>query len=246
MKAVEKHFVTSPEHNYCQLHHQHFRTYAKYREHVESFHENHCKKCDYRIFATRHDYEQHLEKSLDHYWCRECDREFSSEHNYQEVRLSSSHSARFQLRKLKHMTASKRHAVADVVCPFCDDVFISQSARMIHIEKQWCTSGPSPEAILDAAQRVDPNGILAPSPRCTEEDSYHCALTDISPRNGPKVASCGRIFSSFGSLLQHIDLSSSCTALRTARVRNMASKIEAEVLKQSDLPCFRTGYAVII
>ena len=229
LKAVEKHFVSSPEHDYCQLHDNHFRTYSKYREHVERFHEHYCEKCDFRVFKTRAQYEQHLESSPHHYWCRECDHEFSSEHNYLEVRFFLPPRLSLPLTESKHMNASNRHVVADVICPFCDDVFISRAARMIHIDKQWCPSGPTAEAILAAVQRVDPNGILAPSPRCAEEDLYHCALTDIYPRNGRKVLACYRVFNSVSSLFQHLH-SNSCDASKTARICNMEKRIEVGIL----------------
>ncbi|KAF8899323.1 hypothetical protein BD779DRAFT_1488197 [Infundibulicybe gibba] len=160
-KGLKEHWVQSRYHDYCQYCDEHFQDEEDLEEHYEDCH-YYCPTCR-RVFRSEYGLTEHYRQSPAHHYCASCDRLFRSESN------------------LNTHLRSSIHCPKDVICPGCQQGFVSRSAMILHLEAGTCRSGLNRKTIDRIIQQYDRNHIITdPSRLLTGSVNVEYSATDAA------------------------------------------------------------------
>ncbi|KAF8899322.1 hypothetical protein BD779DRAFT_1617033 [Infundibulicybe gibba] len=184
--GLKEHWVQSPHHDYCQYCNQHFYDSEELEDHYEDSH-YYCHSCR-RVFRNKYGLDEHYRQSPVHHYCVSCDRLFQSENNLNA-----------------HLNSSI-HRPKDVICPGCQQGFVSRSAMLLHLEAGTCRSGLNRTIINRAVQQLDRNHIITdPSRLLTGSSDVNYSATEVA-WNGYNYECylCHNTYRTLSALNQHL------------------------------------------
>ncbi|KAJ8085028.1 hypothetical protein PM082_003805 [Marasmius tenuissimus] len=142
--ARKEHWVQSSLHSYCQYCEEHFDDDEELELHYDLYHYR-CRPCNW-VFKNEYGLQEHYRQSSAHHYCFECKRDFSSENSLRSHLQSSVHQPR------------------NVSCPFrlqgCNQLFVSRSALVQHLEMGRCPSGVDRNTVNRIVRQLDRQNII--------------------------------------------------------------------------------------
>jgi hypothetical protein len=165
-KGREQHYIQSKRHYYCRACSRHAPNAQKLLDHCRSYH-YYCTSCD-KFFNNQSDLDAHYRESSAHqvtkrFYCDSCNIPFASESNLRNVSLSfplPNSSLVFTACPSPQHMKSSIHRGKNVICPWCHQAYVSQSALVLHFESGTCTSGIDRAAVNQRVREVDRNNII--------------------------------------------------------------------------------------
>ncbi|KAK3384149.1 hypothetical protein B0T24DRAFT_607407 [Lasiosphaeria ovina] len=197
--SLQQHLEKKRPQAYCSRCQKVFSSPFAKQQHVADSNKHHvCEKCpeEESDFDSKDDLIEHLE--TDHNYCTYCERAFNgpvqlTQHN------TVKHNICIDCRRYFNSTSDlknhlKTHAEKTSQCPGCSQMFVSESAMVLHLEAGTCESGATSDFVTATALTYFRPGKYT----CNGDSGL-----------GFKCRTCGATFSFVSAVLQHAE-SDSC------------------------------------